>query len=88
MDTDMRLDIYVGNHCLSCREALRIAREARQIPDLEVRVIDVDQATDPIPGQVAAVPAYVLDGQVVSLGNPHRMPFLALLVRQMEGGQP
>jgi len=81
----MRLDVYVANHCLNCQEALRIAQEARQIPDLEVRVIDVDQATDPIPSKVVAVPTYVLDGRVVSRGNPARGAFLALLARQMEG---
>jgi predicted thioredoxin/glutaredoxin len=88
MDTDMRLDVYVGNHCRNCQEALRIAQEARQILDVEVRVIDIDQATEPIPSKVVAVPTYILDGQVVSLGNPRRAPFLALLVRQTEGGQP
>lgn len=84
----MRLEIYIANHCTGCQEALRIAEQARAVPDLEVAVIDVDRATDPIPSKVVAVPTYLLDGRVVSLGNPDRLAFLTFLERQREGAKP
>ena len=75
----MRLDIFISNHCFNCQEALQIAAEAGQIPRLEVRVINVDEAAGPIPAKVVAVPTYLLDGQTVSLGNPEPALFLARL---------
>jgi len=81
----MRLEIYVSNHCFNCQEALQIAAEARQIPHLEVSVISLDDAAEPIPAKVVAVPTYLLDGQTVSLGNPERAAFLnQLAVRAKE----
>jgi predicted thioredoxin/glutaredoxin len=75
----MRLEIYVGHHCLNCEEALLIAEQARAIEGIEVVVIDLDQSGQSAPPRVIAVPTYVLDGKVVSLGNPARDTFLALL---------
>lgn len=84
----MRLDIYVARHCQNGAEALGIAQQAKQISGLEVRVVHVDEATEPIPEQVVAVPTYLLDGRVVSRGNPERGAFLALLEQQRERGGP
>lgn len=77
----MRLDIYVASHCVGCQEALRIAELARDIAGLDVAVINLDHATParPVPANVIAVPTYLLDGRVVSLGNPYREEFLARL---------
>ena len=44
-----------------------------------VRVIDLDRAGAPPPEGVVAVPTYVLDGQVVSLGNPYPEELFARL---------
>jgi hypothetical protein len=75
----MRLEIYVASHCVGCQEALRIADLARGIAGLDVAVINLDHATStrPVPANVVAVPTYLLDGRVVSLGNPYREEFLA-----------
>jgi|SRR5689334_19056347 len=77
----MRLEIYVASHCVGCQEALRIADLARGIAGLDVAVINLDHATParPVPANVVAVPTYLLDGRVVSLGNPYREEFLARL---------
>ena len=65
------LEVYVGQHCPNCGEALRLAEEAAAcFPGVVVRVIDLDQAATPPPEAVVAVPTYLLDGRVVSLGNP------------------
>lgn len=83
----MRLEVYVSDHCFNCHEALGIAAEARQIPDLEVRVINLDRAPGPVPSKVVAVPTYLLDGQTVSLGNPERAAFLRTLASLAKEGR-
>jgi len=63
------LEVYVARHCWNCAEAMSLAGEAaRRFPPVTVRVIDVEMS--PPPEGVAAVPTYVLDGDVISLGNP------------------
>ena len=65
--------MYVGAHCLGCAEARRLAEAAvRQFPGLVVRVIDLEHEPAARPDLLVAVPAYFLDGRVVSLGNPRQ----------------
>ena len=80
----MHLDIYITNQCANCREALLIAEQARRIIGLKVAVIDLEQAGQNVPSRVVAVPTYLLNGQVVSLGNPEREAFFAQLQRQIK----
>ena len=75
----MQLDIYVTSQCANCGEALLIAERARTIAGLKIAVINLDQPGQRIPPRVIAVPTYVLNGRVVSLGNPEREQFLAVL---------
>ena len=83
----MRLSIYISNHCANCAEAVRIADEARRIPSLQVDVINLDATTASVPGNVFAVPTYLLDGAVVSLGNPRAEEFLGGLRGWIERGE-
>jgi hypothetical protein len=80
----MRLEIYVVDQCDPCRQALLIAEEAKRIPGLEVAVITLDETTPAPPPNVNAVPTYLLDGRVVSLGNPAQEAFLAHLRQHVE----
>ena len=73
----MHLDIYISGQCTNCQEAVLIAEQARSIAGLEVTVVNLDVPEKRVPPQVFATPTYVLDGQVVSLGNPERGAFLA-----------
>jgi hypothetical protein len=67
----MALEIYVEAGCWSCDKALLLAEEiARRFPALIVEVIDVGDVESAVPEDVFAVPTYVLNGKVVSLGNP------------------
>ncbi len=75
----LHLEIYVGHHCWNCEEALQIAEHARQIQGITVQVIDLDEPGYQPPAHIFAVPTYVLNGRVVSLGNPAREEFLAQL---------
>lgn len=64
-----KLDIYVAEDCWSCEESRRIAsRVENECAHVEVELIDLESG--PIPSFVFAVPTYVLDGSVLSLGNP------------------
>ena len=74
------LEVYVSRHCANCGEAVRLAEEvAARFPGVVVRVIDLDRAAAPPPEGVVAVPTYLLDGCVVSLGNPYPEELFARL---------
>lgn len=66
-----KLDVYVQDHCWSCEEAEQIVTDMReQFPDVEIALLDIHP--DEWPQEVFAVPTYILDGKVISLGNPSR----------------
>jgi hypothetical protein len=81
-----RLDVYVSTECLNCGDAVRLAKEvAARYPDLVVRIIDLDQLDGhPPPDPVVAVPTYLLNGAVVSLGNPYPEELFARLHEVVE----
>lgn len=65
------VQIVVASSCAGCREARRLAGEAkRRFPTVAVDVIDLDTEPERQPESVFAVPTYLLDGHVISLGNP------------------
>jgi len=75
-----RLDVYVSSQCLNCDEAVRLAEEAAaRYPNVVVRVVDLDLEGSPPPDPVVAVPTYLLNGRVVSLGNPYPEELFARL---------
>lgn len=47
-----------------------------RFPLLQVDIIDLDSG-QPIPDGVVATPTYLLDGKVISLGNPRREDLIA-----------
>ena len=67
------LEVYVSSECPNCDEAVRLAEEAAaRYPNVMVRLIDLDELDgNPPPDPVVAVPTYLLNGRVVSLGNPY-----------------
>lgn len=66
------LDIYVGPNCFGCDMAHTIADEvqALDLPDVHIHVIDLGDPANVRPASVFAVPTYLLNGRVLSLGNP------------------
>lgn len=65
------LRIYFGRHCWSCEEALRLGHEVtEQFTSVNVELIDLDAEGSVNADDVFSVPTYVLDGRVLSLGNP------------------
>jgi alkyl hydroperoxide reductase subunit AhpF len=75
------LEVYVSSECPNCDEAVRLAEEAAvRYPDVVVRLIDLDElGGNPPPDPVVAVPTYLLNGRVVSLGNPYPEDLFARL---------
>lgn len=74
-----RLDVYVARHCLGCEEARRLTEEAAaHFPRVDIRLVDVDEGRA-LPERVVAVPTYVMNGVVISLGNPSLQELLARL---------
>jgi alkyl hydroperoxide reductase subunit AhpF len=67
-----RLEVYVSSECPNCAEAVRLAEEAAaRYPNIVVQLIDLDDLDGgPPPDPVVAVPTYLLNGRVISLGNP------------------
>ncbi len=68
-----QLDVYVAENCFGCDEARRLADVvAARFARLSVRVVDLEREPHARPESVVAVPSYVLDGRVISLGNPRQ----------------
>ena len=73
------LEIYVAPDCFGCEVARDLAGVVRGLgwPHLEVRLLDLSAPETIRPPAVFAVPTYVLDGRVISLGNPEQDWLLA-----------
>ncbi len=73
-----KLDVYIEDTCWACAESRRIvAYIAPLVPDVDIELRDLQDQRRP--GAVFASPTYVLDGQVVYLGNPTREELLQKL---------
>jgi hypothetical protein len=79
------LEIYVMPHCLGCETARRLAERvrARALSHLDVQLIDLSAPGTVRPRAVFAVPTYLLDGRLLSLGNPEEAWLLSRLAPTM-----
>ena len=69
-DKGVTLQVYVKQGCDTCDRARKIAGQVdAEFPNLAVEVVDVDVA-GPGRDDVFAVPTFVLEDRVLSLGNP------------------
>lgn len=65
------LTVYIADDCWSCAETQRILDDVMPLfPDLLLNLVDTAQ--QPLPDNVFAVPTYLLNGEIISLGNPTR----------------
>jgi len=79
--TEVHLGIYVADDCGSCNESRRLAElMAGRYPSLSVRIVNLSEPETGIPKQVVAVPTFVLNDEVLHLGNPRE----AWLLRELE----
>jgi hypothetical protein len=68
---ERELLVVVSGHCPQCTEAIEMAhRVALEFPALAVQIIYLDRPGAVKPEAVFAVPTYLLDRRIISLGNP------------------
>lgn len=75
------LEVVVSRDCGNCRaaRALFAHLEQLQIPGVDLILTELDEPGIVRPEPVFAVPTYMLDGRVISLGNPAREWLVARL---------
>ncbi len=67
----IELEVYVDDGCAVCARALTLAAAVQAaFPEVRVAVVSSGRDEGTHRELVAAVPTYVLNGRVVSLGNP------------------
>ncbi len=65
------LQVYVTDDCWNCEETRRIVKDVTpKFPAVQVEFLDIEMKDRP--DSVFAVPTYLLNGRVISLGNPTR----------------
>ena len=75
-----RLDIYIEGGCKNCLTSVTIAEQVKeQMPAVQVNVIDLVQEPNRRREQIFAVPTFILNGEILSLGNPRLEDLLAAL---------
>jgi hypothetical protein len=66
------LRVYVAEHCPNCEEACSIATQIEQTySEVDVEIIDIGQTKAVVPEKVFAIPTFMLDDRIISLGNPY-----------------
>lgn len=80
------LEIFVLPRCFACQTATELVEHliAVNLPGIVIRLIDLSRPGTLRPAAVFAVPTYLLDGRVISLGNPDP----AWLLSQLRIAQP
>ncbi len=64
------LQVYIEDDCWSCAESRRIVEEiAPQFPEVAMELVNLSRHHRP--DNVFAVPTYMLNGKIISLGNPY-----------------
>lgn len=84
----MLLQVFVEAGCGTCRRALELADQARiEFPTLRVEVVNLADPSAERPETVFAVPMFMLEGQVLSLGNPHPAGLMRTLAAHLHVGE-
>lgn len=79
----MVLEIVVTPDCFGCEEASRLAALLRrEFPALEVELHILGPGVSVPPG-VVATPTYLLDGQLIFLGNPRQAALVTEVGRRL-----
>jgi hypothetical protein len=75
------LQIVIGSGCAGSDTARAFATDlcGLALPDVTIALVDVTEPEAVRPESVFAIPTYILDGRIVSLGNPEYAWIVALL---------
>ncbi len=83
----VKLQVYVSEDCWTCAESRRIVADIKpQFPQIAVEMLDV--AIVEQPEEVFAIPTFVLNGRIISLGNPYRADLCQKLQAALVGKNP
>ncbi len=83
------VQIVVAAGCVGCAEARRLADEAqRRFPRVMVDLVDLDREPARQPAAVFAVPTYLLNGRVISLGTPSEADFYRRIAEALAAEAP
>lgn len=67
----VKLQVFIAEDCWSCEETQRIVADV--VPAFPSVLVEfLDMTVSERPDSVFAVPTYLLNGRVISLGNPTR----------------
>ena len=84
----VELQVYIEAGCAQCERAVQLAEEVdHDYAGLAVRLIDIGDAALR-PDDVFAVPTFMLNGRVFSLGNPRQSQLreeIEALLRKQDG---
>ncbi|MGE0538879.1 MAG: hypothetical protein AB7R89_01705 [Dehalococcoidia bacterium] len=74
------LQVFVENGCSGCRRAIALAEQVRgRFPTVRVEIVNLSEQHIEPPEAVFAVPTFLLDGEVLSLGNPRPVELMRKL---------
>ena len=81
----MNLTLYADVGCVTCQRSRVLLDDIAVVyPDLDIHVVEVDE-TEPLPDEVIAVPTFVLQDQVISMGNPTLEELIAVVEEAVLG---
>lgn len=67
----VNLEVYVERECFVCRRSPALAAEVKaEFPEIHVELINLAEGRGAHRDLVIAVPTFILNGRVFSLGNP------------------
>ncbi len=88
-ERNVTLQIYIQAHCYTCEHSKAMANQLRkEFPTVQLEFVDFADATATKHPNVFATPTFVLDGTVVSLGNPEMDRIRYLLRQALNAVQP
>ncbi len=66
---ELQLDIVVGSRCPICKQSQSMVDTLRrELPNVTLRVIDMDAPDTKKPANVIAIPSFLLNGHLVATG--------------------
>ena len=82
------LKVFIEPRCEPCERAMGLVGEIRErFPELEVEVVDVSREGVGRPDYVFAVPTFVLNDEVLSLGNPRSSRLVSAVEAALKKGK-
>ena len=67
----MSLDVYISDDCLTCDNTRNLVAQLYiKYPALKINLFNLSKPDTICPDSVFATPTYMLNGQILFLGNP------------------